>query len=302
MITEPTQDTRPLCSIVIPSLDGYRDGCVPALLASIEAQTFRDYEVHVIKGVSPQGRAINEGAAKARGAILVIVDDDSCLADDSVLQRLVDVIEADPDVGMAGASIVLSPDATRFQQRAARQFPRLHTPVVEEVTDSDLACHGCCAIPLEVFNEVGREREDILRGLDPDLRVRLREAGRRVVLAPHTRIYHPLPDGWRRLMRLYFRNGFGSAYARKFKPETVYETQESLNSESFRPHTSLGYRMVRFPFRLARAILSGKFLRFSAYVSYGLGYVWGSVTAREIAMSPSQSSPKTLNDDPNESV
>jgi GT2 family glycosyltransferase len=102
------------------------------------------------------------------------VDDDSCLAEDSVLQRLVDVIEADPDVGMAGASIVLSPDVTRFQQRAARQFPWLHMPVVEEVTDSDLACHGCCVIPLEVFNEVGREREDILRGLDPDLRVRLR--------------------------------------------------------------------------------------------------------------------------------
>jgi glycosyltransferase involved in cell wall biosynthesis len=302
MTTEPTQEARPLCSIVIPSLDGYRDGCVPALLASIEAQTFRDYEVHVIKGVSPQGRAINEGAAKARGAILVIVDDDSCLADDSVLQRLVDVIEADPDVGMAGASIVLSPDATRFQQRAARQFPRLHTPVVEEVTDSDLACHGCCAIPVEVFNEVGREREDILRGLDPDLRVRLRKAGRRVVLAPHTRIYHPLPDGWRQLMRLYFRNGFGSAYARKFKPETVYETQESLNSESFRPHTSLWYRMARFPFRLARAVLGGKFLRFSAYVSYGLGYAWGSSTGREIATSPSQSSPKTLNDDPNESA
>jgi hypothetical protein len=67
MNTKSTQDTRPLCSIVIPSLDGYRDGCVPALPASIETQTFRDYEVHVIKGVLPQGRAINEGAWRDSG-------------------------------------------------------------------------------------------------------------------------------------------------------------------------------------------------------------------------------------------
>ena len=302
MTADPSPEERPLCSIVIPSLDGYRDGCVPALLESIEAQTFRDYEVHIIKGVSPQGRAINQGAAKARGEILIIIDDDSRLADDSVLQRLVDVIQGHPDVGMAGASIVLSPEATPFQQRAARQFPRLCTPVVEEVTDSDLACHGCCAVPLDVFNEVGREREDILRGLDPDLRARLREAGRRVVLAPHARIYHPLPDSLRRLMRLYFRNGFGSAYARKFKPETVYETHESLHDDSFTPRTSLWYRMARFPFRLTGAFLGGKFLRFSAYVSYAFGYAWGSLTAKEISMRPSQPLPKTLKNGPNESA
>ena len=66
-------------SIVLPSLDGHRDGCVPRLLESIEAQTFQDFEVHLVKGVAPQGKAINEGAARAQGDILLIVDDDmSC--------------------------------------------------------------------------------------------------------------------------------------------------------------------------------------------------------------------------------
>ena len=61
---------------------------------------------HVVKGVSPQGKAINEGAAKARGDILIILDDDAQLADATVFQRLIDALDADSTIGMAGASIV----------------------------------------------------------------------------------------------------------------------------------------------------------------------------------------------------
>lgn len=261
---------------------------MPRLLESIERQVLGDFEILVIKGVSPQGRAINQGARKARGEILIVLDDDSRLADETVFQRLIDALEADSTIGMAGASIVLDPEATPFQQRAASQFPRFNTPVVEEITDSDLACHGCCAFPAHVFREVGGEREDILRGLDPDLRVRLREGGYRVVLVPHARIYHPLPNGWRRLLRTFFRNGYGSAYARKFRPDSVYETHESLDSSTFRPKTSLLYRVARFPLRLAKAVLEGKAMRFVAYCAYACGYVWGTLTAKEIPVEPEQ--------------
>jgi glycosyltransferase involved in cell wall biosynthesis len=276
------EESAPRVSVIIPSLDGYREGCVPRLLASVESQTFRDFETHVIKGVSPQGKAINEGAAKARGEILVILDDDSRIADGSVFQRLVDALDGDASVGMAGASIVLPPEASAFQRRASGQFPRFNTPVVERVTDSDLACHGCCAIPLRIFEEVGREREDLVRGLDPDLRVRLREAGYRVVLVPHARIYHPLPDGWRRLVRVFFRNGFGSAYAWKFQPESVYETHESVDAAAFRPRTPWLYRVVRFPFRLVKALVQGRLMRLVAYCAYAAGYMWGLLTAKEL--------------------
>lgn len=282
MDADHTEEGAPRVSVIIPSLDGYRDGCVPRLLESIEAQSFRDYEVHVIKGVSPQGRAINQGAARARGEILLVLDDDSRVADGTVFQRLVDALDGDPSIGMAGASIVLPPEASAFQRRAAGQFPRFNTPVVDVITDSDLACHGCCAIRKAVFEEVGREREDLLRGLDPDLRVRLRNAGYRVVLVPHAAIYHPLPDGWRRLLRIFFRNGFGSAYAQKFQPDSVYETHEALDASTFRPRTRLGYRAARFPFRLLKAVIEGKPLRFWAYSSYACGYVWGLVRAKEM--------------------
>ena len=271
----------PRVSVIIPSLDGYRNGAVPRLLASIEAQTFQDFELIVIKGVTPQGKAINQGMEQARGEILLILDDDSWLADETVFARLVAVLDEDPSIGMAGASIVAPPDASRFQRQASHQFPRFNTPVVAAVTDSDLACHGCCAIPRKVFDAIGREREDILRGLDPDLRVRLRTAGYRVVLAPHARIHHPLPEGWRRLLRTFFRNGFGSAYAHKFQPETVFETSESLHLDRFRPRTSLIFRIVRFPFRLLFALAQGKFQRCGAYCAYACGYLWGVISAKE---------------------
>lgn len=250
-------------------------------MESIQRQTFTNYEIHLITGVAPQGRAINRGASEARGDILVILDDDSTLADETVLETLVRVIDQDRTIGMAGASIVIPADANTFQRRAARQFPRFNTPVVDCVTDSDFACHGCCAIPKAVFWKVGGEREDIIRGLDPDLRVRLRRAGYRVVLAPRARIHHPLPDTWGKLMRQFYRNGFGSAYAQKFQPDSVYDTHETLSSDRFRPRRSLRYRILRFPLRLARALLEFKLLRFSAYIAYGFGYLSGMLTARE---------------------
>lgn len=274
----------PRVTVIIPSWDGHRNGCVPRLLESVEKQTFRDYDVRLVKGVSPQGKAINQGAAEARGEILIILDDDSRLADDTVFETLVRVLDEDASVGMAGASIVLPPESNAFQRRAALQFPRFNTPVVDAVTDSDLACHGCCAMRAEIFHAVGREREDIIRGLDPDLRVRLRRAGYRVVLAPNARIYHPLPENWHKLLRMFFRNGFGSAYAQKFQPDSVYETHEELSDQSFQPRTTLAFRVLRFPMRLVRAVFSGQFLRFGAYMAYGAGYVWGYFTAREDAV------------------
>lgn len=272
---------RPRVSVIIPTLDASRGGAVPRLIGSIARQTLRDFELCLVKGVSPQGKAINQGVAQTWGDILLILDDDSCLADETVFQRLVDVLDADASIGMAGASIVVGPNVSAFQRRAAEQFPRFNTPVVDAVTDSDFACHGCCAIPRSVFERVGREREDILRGLDPDLRVRLRAAGYRVVLAPNTRIHHPLPNGWASLLRIFFRNGYGSAYTRKFQPESVYETSETLAESDFRPKTGLAYRAIRFPARLLWALLRGQLMRFAAYCAYACGYAWGMISAKE---------------------
>lgn len=283
----------PKVSVIIPSFDGHRDGCVPRLLASLDAQSYRDFETIVVTGIAPQGRAINAGVQRSQGEYLVIVDDDSRFADSETLERLIECLSADPSIGMAGASLVLDPEASVFQRRAARQFPRLCTPEIDEVTDSDLACHGCCGFPRRVFEKVGGEREDIVRGLDPDLRARLRAAGYRVVLVPGARIHHPLPEGWRRLVRTFFRNGYGSAYSQKFQPQSIYETHEDVSDAKFRPRRSLAYRAARFPARLAWAAARGQRIRLIAYVAYALGYSWGWLRAQPIGSRTQRGSDDT---------
>lgn len=280
----------PKLTVVIPSLDGHRDGAVRRLLESLDHQTYTNFEVELVTGVSPQGEAINQGVRAGSGEVVVIIDDDAELADATVLESLVATLHSDPSIGMAGASIVLHPEASPFQRRAARQFPRLCTPRVDEITDSDLACHGCCAIPRKVFDETGGERTDIVRGLDPDLRQRLRGAGYRVVLAPNACVYHPLPNNWQGLIRTFFRNGHGSAYAQKFRPELVFDTDERLGSEGFRAKRPLWFRAGRFPLRLLRALFTGQLQRFVAYGAYFCGYVWGWLTARPLP-AVSQSRP-----------
>jgi GT2 family glycosyltransferase len=267
-------------SVVIPSSDGYRDGKVPALIEMLERQTYQNKEVLLIKGVSPQGRAINMGASKAGGDILVIMDDDSLPADVSVLGNLIKPFLIDKKVGMSGASITVNPDASIFQKVVAREFPRFSVPVVKEVTESDLACHGCCAIPLGVFKDIGGENENLVRGLDPDLRQRLRAKGYKVVLAPDCLVYHPPPSSFSRFLKIMYRNGFGSAYAQKVHPELVYLTDERLKSGR-RLYRSFAARIAVYPLRMIDYIRGMKFFRLIGSTVYLFGFFSGYISYRK---------------------
>lgn len=262
-------------SLVIPHFSSVREENLNGLLDEIREQTFKDIEVLVVCGVSPQGKAINQGARMAKGEILVVMDDDSRIAHRDVIFNLVKALREDPSIGMAGASVLTPESANAFQKKAALQFPRFNMPVVKEKIDSDLPCHGCVAFPMEFFRSVGMEREDILRGLDPDLRVRIRAAGRRVVLIPDTWVYHPLPSSLGKFIRTFFRNGYGSAYMQWVHPELNYDTHEKVGGEGFVPKRSLFFRVLRFPFRLLRSLLTLQWIRFLGYSVYSIGYLVG---------------------------
>ncbi len=262
-------------SVVIPHFYPSREENLNRIISDLRLQTFRDVELIVVRGVAPQGRAINQGARQARGEILIVMDDDSRIGHSKVVENLVRVIRENPDVAMAGASIITPKDANAFQRRAARQFPRFNMPVVKEVTESDLPCHGLVAFRKDVFVKVGMEREDILRGLDPDLRVRIRKAGYKVVLAPDTWAYHPLPESFFKFLCLFFRNGYGSAYLQCVHPEMNYDTDERLTARDFVPKRSFLYRVLRFPLRLLKSLVMFQWIRLSGYSVYLLGYAAG---------------------------
>ena len=264
-------------SLVIPHFSPVRKENLDALLGEIREQTFKEVEVLIVSGISPQGKAINQGVRLAKGGILVVMDDDARMGPPDVIENLVKTLRENPAVGMAGASVLTPESANAFQRKAAAQFPRFHMPVVKTITDSDLACHGCVAFPMDFFRSIGMEREDILRGLDPDLRVRIRTAGRRVVLVPDAWVYHPLPASLGKFIRIFFRNGYGSAYMQWVHPELNYDTHEELNLGDFVPKRSFFFRLFRFPFRLLQSLLTFQWIRFLGYCVYSFGYVFGFV-------------------------
>ncbi len=128
----------PKASVIIPSLDGYRDGNVPRLISQLENQTFRDLEVILIKGVRPNGNARNAGAKKAIGEILISIDDDVTLGHEKVIENLVRHLESDDTIGLLGISKLIPKDSNRFQRRCAKEIPRSTSPIYDELTEGDL--------------------------------------------------------------------------------------------------------------------------------------------------------------------
>ncbi len=51
-VTTVIQKDNPLVSVIIPSLDGYRNGNVPKLLANLRNQPMQDFEVIIVDGKS----------------------------------------------------------------------------------------------------------------------------------------------------------------------------------------------------------------------------------------------------------
>ena len=196
----------PEVSVIIPSWDGVRGGNVDRLVQQIKQQTLKNIEIVLSIGESPNGHARNVGVDIARGDFLVFIDDDVLLEGNEVFSNLIEPLKNNADIGMTGPAQQIPPSAGRFQHISARQIPRSLSPVVERITDSDMVSHMCLAIARDFFEEIGRESDWLLAGTDPDLRYRVREANRRVVVVPQTWAYHPAPQDLRELLKFSFRS------------------------------------------------------------------------------------------------
>jgi GT2 family glycosyltransferase len=272
--------SRPAISVIIPTLDGYRDGCFPSLLAQLDEQTCRDFETIIITGDPRQGRAINAGAGLARGNYLLTLDDDTRLLRPDCLEKLIQVFANDPDIGMAGGVNIIPDGASCFVQRVMKEIPRRATPEVKEITESDLAEHPLLIMRKDVFFEVGGENELLPRGLDPYLRMKFRRAGYKVVVVPGVFYSHLPPATYSKLVRQFFRNGKQAAYCNKFFPQWLIETPDSHVSE-FVEKRPFHFRAVRYGLRMLMNLLRGRWIYISVYFAYALGFGWGYIHFRD---------------------
>lgn len=273
----------PEVTIIIPTADGEREGNLVRLLDQLDHQTCQRYEVIVVCGDHRQGRAINIGAAMARSELLVTMDDDTRLGSSDLLEKLVCVFSEDRSIGIAGVANLVPSDAPWVARRAMRELPRRSSPLVDHVTDSDMAEHPCLAIRKSVFYQAGGEHEWIPRGLDPYLRQEIRRLGFRVVVIPDVWIHHLLPQTLGGILRQYFRNGVGAAYVQKFYPQFVVD-QALTHRQAPPSHTTWTKRAMRYAGRMLQDSISIRWIHVAAMVTYALGYAWGRIALTEDAL------------------
>lgn len=300
--------SNPSVALIIPSLDGK----VEPLLASVRRQTWPPAEIAVVRGVSPNGKARNQGVAQTTAPVLLFVDDDAVLGDEHVIKNLVEPLLHDATIGVTGASKLLPPDAPWFQRRAAREVPRIEHPIVREPLETNpdppsFYCEittTCCAMRREVFDQVGGFDETLVRGVDTEFFVRVRRMRRelkelvgtegtkgqpgsqsssssyRFILVPNTWTYHPAPATLRALLRKQFLYGYG--HAQEVQRDPSRARGRMLNSP-LRMAVFLLFRTailvpnIFLPFSFAAPSWWPGFKPLKALASYAsaLGYVWG---------------------------
>jgi glycosyltransferase involved in cell wall biosynthesis len=266
-------------SVIIPTIDGNRDGYFLRLLDQIGSQDYDDFEVIVVKGDPRQGRAINTAAVLARGKYLLTLDDDTALPDPKTFSKLLATMESHPDIGIAGGNNIIPEDAKPFVRRVMKELPRRSWTPVHKIVDSDLAEHPCMIMRTEEFKLAGGENELIPRGLDPYLRQQFGKLQKRVVVVPQVIYHHLPPDNLKKLLLQFYRNGFQAAYTNRNHPQWMIETPQRHGH--FKVNQSFYYRLFRFPIRLISALITGKMIWFMCEVFYALGFARHSIASEK---------------------
>jgi len=263
-------------SIIIPSLDGYRGGNVDRLIADLKKQTLQDFDVQIVKGVFPNGKARNVGAKDAKGEILVFIDDDVKIGSNNLIEKLIEPFFKNSSIGLVGPSFSIPPDSNPFQKCLAKQLSRAEFMPQDDMLETDMVTHACMAIPAKVFWQIGGENEKLIRGTDPDLRYRLRNAGFKVMGRKGIIVYHGVPDNLYEFIKKSLLSGRDSAFSFRLYPSLIYDTSSKPRFEKSQiTNKGLGFRVIRAIFRLLQDILTFKVLLFIHHIFYALGYLWG---------------------------
>ncbi len=223
--------TRPLVSIVVPSRTGRIDGLGEQISHQSLLRTYVGCELVVQQGTAPAGRARNLAAARARGEILIFLDDDVHLAHGSLLADMVGALQGIETFSAVAVDWRLPPDATPFQQWQVQDSfdrqPDKHAVREERLVPVPWYVLGasCFAIRRCTFEALGGFDESLISGEDPEFWYRLSVAGGKPYLLSDRWIHHYPPRTLTVLLR-----------------KTIW--YEQGNAQVMRKHPGSGYRMV----------------------------------------------------------
>ena len=163
--------------------------------------------VRVIVNTHNRGvaRARNQGLAVARGAYLLVLDDDTVVLPDA-LARLVSVLDTNPTIGVCGPQLLdsvrqpvgfdllfptLWHKARRWRNSSPQNGRASGNGLLDGMQDVDYVIGACQLIRRAALDEVGPYDEHIFYGPeDIDFCVRLQSSGWRVVCQPAAQVIH----------------------------------------------------------------------------------------------------------------
>jgi glycosyltransferase involved in cell wall biosynthesis len=238
---------HPFVTVVVPCRNEER--CIWKALASLRASDYSEdrFEILVVDGRSDDRTAelvaefaalhsgvrlldnpkkyvaagMNVGIRNARGDVIMKADAHALYPGDFIRKCVEHLIEYDVDnvggvcamvpidestLSRAIAAVLMNPLAAG---NAPHVCPQEQTPHL-----ADTAAFGCYR--RQVFDRIGFYNEEIVRGSDMDLNVRLRKAGGKILLVPDIVLqYYPRPAFWEFVVRQFYV-GYWVIFAAKF--------------------------------------------------------------------------------------
>ena len=225
-----------LASVIIPSLDGNRDGNVKKLILSIKKQSFKSIEIIISLNESPNGHARNVGFKKVnkKSKYLIFFDDDVTLGNNSIIQNFINALD-DKSIGLVGASQIPPKNSSFKQKWIGYDLKRAKYNIVKEITKTDMVTHAGMACRREVWEAFDGESSLLITGTDTDLRERLSKEGFKNVVAPETYVYHPLPNSFASLFSSAIFHG---------KHQYIYRKKNGFQKNIFRPFKLINKRSL----------------------------------------------------------
>ncbi len=264
----------PQVSVVIPFFQTFKSGKLQAMISQVRKQDLKALELIVVEGAKPSGRARNIGVLRSKADYVVLMDDYTILGNDHVFSRMLRVLREDKSAGIVGVSKSLPPHANRFMRQVRREMPRTTSPKVKKVTDSDIVTTTCMMLRRNEYISLGGQHEGLIRGTDPELRERCRNAGLRTVVAPGAHCYKPQADSLEAFVRTEWRRGLAMVWAYWMYPETMFRLPEA-GSDVTHDRPDVKTQLLRYLLGIPWSLVTGTPLLALAKFFWATGFVAG---------------------------
>lgn len=228
--------STPHISVIIPTYQ--RTDMLQACLLALNEQTlpFEQFEVFAIDDQSPDqiqkktqildlplaydfefiasskggpAKSRNIGAARARGELLVFLDDDT-LPSVTWLEELSKAMQTQDVQGVGGTTLNIKSET--WSEKLLHHVHHLHSPKDPVTNEVIFLVTVNAAIRKEAFEKVGGFDEGfkLPSGEDIDLGFRMREEGMKLGLAPKAVIYHHQRETLSSMFRNWYHYGQGA--------------------------------------------------------------------------------------------